>query len=257
MFSKTRVIIFTIYTYLVAVGLILGFPKGKPIAGDSLTLPIPHLSQSVGISIFWGLLTIGAGMFIWFWFGTDLFYHAFQPFTGMYEGNPQPASENILLDYLCSPPIIISINTAMNSHFKVAYFSCLSLASNLFPVLVGGLFMVKPSTDWIILLASICSYWAICIFILIYCISIPPTLPTRKQMLPRCILSLGNLVSFCYNSKLLTSCEFESVFTLNLPMDTKKHMECRLFLMEKEYEIFTYRADSRWQFEFDVVRDWA
>ena len=255
MFSKTRVIIFTIYTYLVAVGLILGFPKGKPIAGGSLTLPIPHLSQSVGIFIFRGLLTNGAGMFVWFWFGADLFYRASQPFAGMYEGNPQPASENILLDYLCSPPIIVSINAAMNSHFKVAYFSCLSLASNLFPVLVGGLFEVEPSTDGIVLLASVRSYWAICVFILVYCISIPLTLPTRKRILPRSILSLGDLVSFCYDSKLLTSPEFESAFTSNLPTDTKKHMECRLFLMEKKYEFFTYRTDSGWRFGFDVARD--
>ena len=254
-FSKTSVIGFTICAYLTAGGLILGFSKGELFAGGTLTIPIPQLSQSVGIIIFRVLLTSGAGLFDGFWSDADLFYRASQPFASMYEENPQSASENILLDYLCSPPIIVSINAAMNSHFKVAYFSCLLLASNLFPVLVGDLFVVEPSTDGIVLLASVRSYWATFAFILVYCISIPLTIPTRKRMLPRSILSLGDLVSFCYDSKLLTSPEFESAFTLNLPTDTKKHMECRLFLMEKEYEFFTYRADSGWRFGFDVARD--
>ena len=215
MLSKTLVILLTINAYLLALELILYYPWGKPIAGGLLTFPIPYLSQSVGIFIFRGLLTSHAGLFAWFWLGADQFYRASQPFASMYEGNPQPASENILLDYLCSPPIIVSINAAMNSHFKVAYFSCLSLASNLFPVLVGGLFVVEPSTDGIVLLASVRSYWEIFFFILVYCISIPLTLPTRKRMLPRRVLSLGDLISFFYDSKLLTGPEFESAFTLN------------------------------------------
>ena len=254
-FGKTMVIIFTIYACLAAVGLILGYSEGEHSAGGLLIIPIPRLSQFFGIHIFRGLLTSGAGLFVWFWLGADKFYRASQPFASMYEENPQSASENILLDYLCSPPIIVSINAAMNSHVKVTCFSCLSLASNLFPIMVGGLFVVEPSTDGIVLLASVRSYWIICAFILVYCISIPLTLPTRKRMLPRSILSLGDLVSFCYDSKLLTSPEFESAFTLNLPTDTKKHMECRLFLMERKYEFFTYRTDSGWRFGFDVARD--
>ena len=121
-FSKTSVIGFTICAYLTAGGLILGFSKGELFAGGTLTIPIPQLSQSVGIIIFRVLLTSGAGLFDGFWSDADLFYRASQPFASMYEENPQSASENILLDYLCSPPIIVSINAAMNSHFKVAYF---------------------------------------------------------------------------------------------------------------------------------------
>ena len=74
-------------------------------------------------------------------------------------------------------------------------------------------------------------------------------------MLPRNIFSLGDLASFSYDSKLLTSPEFESVFALDLPTDTRKHLECKLFLMEKKYEFFTYRTDLGWRCEFDVARD--
>ena len=203
-------IAFTIYAYTAAVVLICGFrlSEGKPIGGGLLTFHIPHLSQSVGIFIFRGLLTNCAGLFVWFWLVADLFHRASQPFAGMYKGNPQPASDTILLDYLCSLPIIVSIKAAMNRHIKVACFSFLSLASNLFPVLVGGLFVVEPSANGIVLLASVRSYYAICVFIFVYCISIPFTFPTRNCTLPRSILSLGDLVSFCYDSKLLTSPEY-------------------------------------------------
>ena len=50
-FGKTRVIIFTIYAYLVAVRLTLGFFKGKLFAGGSLTIPIPYLSQFFRIQL--------------------------------------------------------------------------------------------------------------------------------------------------------------------------------------------------------------
>ena len=101
-----------------------------------------------------GLLVICSEMFVWFWLKADRFYRASQPFAGMYEGNPRPASENIILDYLCCPPIIVSLNAAVNGHYKVAYFSCISLATNLFPVLVGGLFVFEPSVDGFVLLIS-------------------------------------------------------------------------------------------------------
>ena len=257
MFSKATVIIFTVYAYLAAVGLILGFSKGKPIIDGSLAFPVHHLSQPVGRFIFRALLTNASGLFGWFWLNADTSYRAIQPFAGMDKGNPQPASENILLDYLCSPPIIVSINAAMKGHLKVAYFSCLSLASNLFPVLVGGLFVVESSTDGIILLTSVRSYYAIYVFIFIYCISVPITFPTRTTMLPRSVLSLGDLASFCYDSRLLAGDEYESVFASSLPTDTRRHMECRLFLMEKKYEISTYRSDLGWRFGFDVARDGA
>ena len=159
-----------------------------------------------------GLLVICSEMFVWFWLKADRFYRASQPFAGMYEGNPRPASENIILDYLCCPPIIVSLNAAVNGHYKVAYFSCISLATNLFPVLVGGLFVFEPSVDGFVLLISARNYSAVCIFIIVYCISIPLAFPTRKRMLPRSILSPGDLVSFCYDSKLLTPENFAMSF---------------------------------------------
>ena len=272
MFSKGTVIVLTILACIIAGGLIFGLSKGvkperfspssliphiskKSVTGGSLAYPVPNLSQYAGVFIFRGLLTSFSGLFVWFWWSVDLFYRATQPFVGMDEGNPQPASENILLDYLCSPPIIVSINAAMNGHLRVAYFSFLSLASNLFPVLVGGLFVIDSSTGGSILIMSVQSYYAICAFIFVYCISIPITFPTRKRMLPRNILSLGDLASFCYDSKLLTGDEYESAFALNLPTDTRRHMECRLFLMEKKYEFFTYRTDTGWRIGFDVARN--
>ena len=246
-YSKTNVIFFSIFEFCCLVLLVTcGFIGGRGRDGFLVEFTF-HMSPALGRFIFRGLLTVFAGLIAQFWSSTDIFHRAVQPFVGMHEENPQLASENLLLDYLCCLPVLVSIKAATNGHRKVAYFSFLSLSSRLFPVLVGALFTITPLENKITVGASLRTYCAVSIFLLIYCISMPFAWPTRKRALPRAILSLADLISYCYDSKLLTGSEYESVFTLNRPIDTRRHMESRLFLMEEKYEFHAVG----WRVRFD------
>jgi len=250
-FSKPLCIVLAIISYGSAIALITCLARED--VRDGCTFHVPSISEPLARTFFRGFLTTLAGTFNLFWLSADTFYRATQPFAGMQRS--QPATENLLLDYLCCLPVAVSIKAATNSHWKVAYFSWLSLSANLFPILVSALFTSTSVGNGVIVTAPLRNFCVVFIFILIYCISIPFAWPTQKRMLPRSILSLGDLISFCYDSKLLASAEYEHVFALNRPTDTRRHMESRLFLKEERYKFHTYETSSGWRTGFDMVRE--
>jgi hypothetical protein len=75
-----------------------------------VTMSLPHANL-----LFQALPTSLSQLFTYFWSHVDIFHRSTQPFTSMYEG-PKRASESILLDYLCSLPVIVAIKAARKSH---------------------------------------------------------------------------------------------------------------------------------------------
>ena len=152
--------------------------------------------------LFQALPTFISQLFTYFWSHVDLFHRATQPFVGMYEKSKR-ASESILLDYVSAPPVIIAIKAARKSHWKVAYFSLLSLASNVLPTLVGTLFTTISSGSRVTVTVDIQKLSYVAAILLVYCISIPIAWPTRNRKLPRNVDSPTDLFCFCYSSQLL------------------------------------------------------
>jgi hypothetical protein len=212
------------------------------------------ISQSLANFIFRGLLTFLSSAFTVFWNIVDIFHRTTQAFAGMHDSLPQPASENFLLDYISLPPVIVSIKAAVKGHWKVAYFSSLALAMNLFPIMVGKVFNTVKTENGVAIRTSLRSLIGTAIFSLVFCISIPFAWPSQTRRLPRNILALGDLVSFCYDSQLLTNQDYASVFELNRPSDTKTHLECKVFLKEDKY-VFRVReqGEGHWRAGFDVA----
>jgi hypothetical protein len=239
-------IVWTIILYTAAAAVIFGLSSPGLKTGFRL-----HMTQTRARVIFRALITYLAQMTGLLWLSTDNFHRVMQPFVGMHP-IPGMADENILLDYPCCPPIIVSIKAAMKGHWKVAYFSLLSLARNLFPILVGALFIVFPTSTGVIVVTNLPTFYGVALFVFIYCISLPIAWPRRKRKcLPRPFAGLVDLISYSYHSSLLN--DPNSLFNLDKKTDTRKHMECRLFLAEKRYCFTDDKAGGGQHVGIDVL----
>ena len=243
-------IVWTIIFYSAAAAVIFGLSSPGLRTGFHI-----HTTQSRARFIFRALITFIAQITGFLWFSADNFHRAMQPFAGMHP-TPGPADDNLLLDYPCCPPIIVSIKAAMKGHWKVAYFSLLSLARNLFPILVGATFTIFPTNTGVIIITNLPTFYGVAIFVFIYCLSIPFAWPTSKRKcLSRPFMGLVDLISYSYDSSLLN--DPNSLFNLDKKTDTRKHIECRLFLAEKKYCFADDKAggDGGQRVGFDVLKE--
>ncbi|CAF9908849.1 hypothetical protein IMSHALPRED_007517 [Imshaugia aleurites] len=152
---------------------------------------------------------IGMLLFL-LWQPIDLYFRALQPFASLAHRDGASAEHSLLLDYNACLPIAVTIKALINRHYKVAYISFISLLSLTLPVLAGGVFtaqFVVKSQD-VRMIASMPGYYALVLFVAIYAISFIVIWPTRKRRLPHDISSLGQLVSFFYQSPLLAEAAF-------------------------------------------------
>ncbi|KAI9770740.1 MAG: hypothetical protein M1840_002990 [Geoglossum simile] len=190
-----------------------------------------NMSQGTATFLFRGLPTFLSQVYTAFlWYSADRFCRMSQAFDGMYK-EAQPASENILLGYQSDLPFVVSIKAAMNSHWRIAHLSAMSLLANILPVLVGAVFTVTPGTENITIRTSIIVFYAVFAFLCLYFISIPIAWPPRRRRLPRTIYTIADIISFCYASELV----MDPAFDLQRKEDTREHMECKLFLEEHKY----------------------
>ena len=152
---------------------------------------------------------IGMLLFL-LWQPIDLYFRALQPFASLAHRDGASAEQSLLLDYTACLPIEVTIKALINRHYKVAYISFISLLSLTLPILAGGIFtaqFVVKSQD-IRIIASMPGYYALVLFVAIYAVSFTIIWPTRKRRLPHDISTLGQLVSFVYQSPLLTERAF-------------------------------------------------
>lgn len=152
---------------------------------------------------------IGMLLFL-LWQPIDLYFRALQPFASLTHRDGASAEQSLLLDYTACLPVEVTIKALINGHYKVAYISFISLLSLTLPILAGGVFtaqFVVKSQD-IRMMASMPGYYALVLFVAIYAVSFLAIWPTRKRRLPHDISTLGQLISFVYQSSLLTERAF-------------------------------------------------
>lgn len=152
---------------------------------------------------------IGMLLFL-FWQPIDCYFRALQPFASLAHRDGASAEQSLLLDYTACLPIEVTIKALINRHFKVAYISFIGLLSLALPILAGGVFTAQfvVDTQDIRVVASMPGYYALVVFVAIYAISFTVIYPTRKRRLPHDIRTLGQLVSFVYESPLLAEAAF-------------------------------------------------
>lgn len=153
---------------------------------------------------------IGMILFL-LWQSIDHYFRALQPFANLSNTRGTTAEQSLLLDHNASLPIEISIKAALAGHYKVAWISFVSLLSATLPVLAGGVFTAQffPSSQDVRIAASISAYEALVVFTVIYALSFLVIWPGRKRHLPHDIRTLGQLVSFFYQSPLLGDAAFK------------------------------------------------
>ncbi|KAI4288932.1 MAG: hypothetical protein L6R35_001807 [Caloplaca aegaea] len=176
---------------------------------------LPSASTSQGFSpadFLYSFIPSFIGMILFLlWQSIDMYFRALQPFVslgGSTRGSP--ADESILLDYTACLPVEVTIKAALAGHYKVAWISFISLLSATLPVLSGGVFTAQyfiPSRE-VRVAASMPGYYGQVVFIIIYSLSFLMIWPTKKRRLPHDIRTLGQILSFVYESQLLNDSAF-------------------------------------------------
>ena len=139
------------------------------------------------------------------WQPIDLYFRALQPFSNLSQPGGASAENSLLLEYSAYAPIKITIKALLARHWKVAYISFISLLSITLPILGGGVFTAQyfPRDNQVRSAASMPAYDALVFFVVVYALSFLAIWPGRKRHLPHDIRTLGQLISFVYQSSLL------------------------------------------------------
>ncbi|KAL8782293.1 MAG: hypothetical protein Q9213_005528 [Squamulea squamosa] len=144
------------------------------------------------------------------WQPIDMYFRALQPFANLSHTRGGAADESLLLDYTACLPVEVTIKAALAGHYKVAWISFISLLSATLPVLSGGVFTAQyfiPRQE-VRVAASMSGYYALVAFVIIYSLSFLVVWPRQKRRLPHDIRTLGQLLSFVYESRLLNDAVF-------------------------------------------------
>lgn len=208
---------FVVAWIVIAVILMLAFVivsfVNKPVENGFLPLlPAPTTSQGFSPANFLYSFVpslIGLILFL-LWQPIDLYFRALQPFAALSNPRGATAENSLLLDYPARLPVEVTIKAALSGHYKVAYISLISIVSATIPVLAGGVFTAQffAATQDVRMAASLPGYTALVFFIVVYALSFLAIWPTHKRRLPHNISTLGQLISFVYQSPLLVDSIF-------------------------------------------------
>lgn len=232
---------------------------------------VMHVSYGRISFIFQFIPTFTMGLYTWFWDDTSLFICSTQPYINLI--SPQPASDNLLLDYSFQLPYIVTYSAMKNKHWKVARVSAVALLQRLLPILVGASIQI---TDWSIsrdshhyvVSASFPQFIIIIIWLLVYAVMIPYEFLEvgHKRNLPRNYHSIADILSWTYASRLLRkddSNEYEDGKLTGNPFNTVKssrpetsdrwydgfqserwYMEARLRMSCQKYQFGLYKSTT-------------
>lgn len=156
------------------------------------------------------------GMFLFLaWQPIDIYFRAVQPFVNLSHPNGAIAEHSLLLSYPSCYPLETTFLALINRDLKVAWISFISLMSATIPVLAGGVFtsLYFKEDQQIRVIGSMPAYYALVVFVTIYAASFLVVWPTRKRYLPHKIHTLADLLSFMYQSPLLTDTAFRATKT--------------------------------------------
>ncbi|ORY04972.1 hypothetical protein BCR34DRAFT_53491 [Clohesyomyces aquaticus] len=156
-----------------------------------------------------------------------------QPFANMYRKDAT-VSETLLLDYLWGIPGAVTVEALKKGHWKVAWISFLNLLSPIFPVLVGGLFVMTNTGPRIVFKVDESSFYCVFAFLVVYAITLPMMWPLQNRKLPRYCASIVDVMLLFWASKVMT----DPALDISGKNVEKKHLESKLLLKELERERF-------------------
>lgn len=166
----------------------------------------------------------------------------------MHSDSPQPAAENLLLDYNCALPYIVTYTALTNRHWKVARISALAPLQRLLPILVGGSISVVDNGDYTCTCsASLPLFIVIIIWLFVYVILIPYEILEAgyKRHLPRNYCSIADIVSWTYASKLLNE---GTLLEIDLEDEEKRdrwYFQAKIQVACKKYLFGMYKSSTR------------
>ncbi|OGE54249.1 hypothetical protein PENARI_c006G05551 [Penicillium arizonense] len=197
-------IVFALFIAFVAVSFINdaikgGFPPKLP------TLPSTSAFSSSNFLYSFVPALIGNVLFL-AWQPIDVYFRALQPYVELSSPSGASAEQSILLAYPSCYPIQVTILALLNRHFKVAWISLMCLISLAIPILAGGVFIALwyPSHDDIRISALMPAFYALIAFCALYAISFLVIWPGRRRYLPHDITTLADMMSYLYQSPLLS-----------------------------------------------------
>lgn len=206
--KDTMVVAWIVIAIVLAIAfVVVSFVNGAVKRGFLPRLPAPASTGGFSPANFlYSFLPSLIGMICFLlWQPIDLYFRALQPFSNLSQPGGATAEDSLLLEYPACAPIIITIKALLAGHWKVAYISFISLLSITLPVLAGGVFTAQyfPRDNQVRSAASMPAYDALVFFVLVYALSFLAIWPARKRHLPHDIRSLGQLISFVYQSSLV------------------------------------------------------
>ena len=193
--------------------LVVSFVNSAVEKGFLPLLPAPTTTEGFSPANFlYSFLPSLIGMLLFLlWQPIDQYFRALQPFANL-SSAPQgvSAARSLLLDYNACLPFETTIKALSAGSYKLAWISFTSLYSATLPVLAGGIFTAQFNvpTQSVRMAASMPGYEALVVFTVLYALSFLLIWPTRKRRLPHDISTLSQLVSYFYQSPLLTDPAF-------------------------------------------------
>ena len=145
------------------------------------------------------------------WQPVDMYHRALEPFARLARPQGATAEQSLLLNYTACLPVEVSVKAALAGHYRVAWISFVGLLSVTLPVLGGGLFTAEfnvPAQE-VREVATMPAYYALVVFTIIYAFSVVALWPNSKRYLPHDIRTVGDLVSFVYQSPMTNDNAFE------------------------------------------------
>jgi hypothetical protein len=198
------------------------------------TISMPYNWATVVFQFVPGFLV---SLYTWFWQDVDLFARSTQPFKGML--NPNPASENLLLDYNTLPPLVVTYAALKAGHGRVAWTSFMAMVQRLLPIITAGATTVVPRNNSAsTIYASKPLFIGIIIWLGLYCFLIPLEVfgwnLSRHYVdrhLPRSYSSISDLLSWSYASNILRSDDGDPFeVPVRQPKNKQWYMTTRLML---------------------------
>jgi hypothetical protein len=185
----------------------------------------------------------------------DLNMRFMQPFVEMLPIVQQPgqAAKTVLLDYITLSSLQVPLTAYANEHYKVSWFSTLNTISPLFPIFVGGLLTVSPTSngEHVHLSFSLSAYIGIMVSLVLYSISLPFGYPHAHRLLPRQFYSMADLIAMCYASRFMASPHLDITDSQRCP--SKAHMEARILNSRDEFKFGMYVGrDEKMHLGFDI-----
>jgi len=221
----------------------LNFNPQEIIARQSFPPTFAQYQAQVAASFIPALII---NMFSICWISGDRFYRTIQPIAGMFEaGN---ATETILLDYVGTFPPLAIIKAINKKHWRVAWFAFLAVSCTFAPLPVGSTFVYTPAASGVQITLVPAGLYASMAILSIYTLSLIFVRPPERYRLPHAIRNLADLLSYCYDSKVIDDPEF----SVQESTDEHVHLDSKVHLRKGRYQFGMYRGkDGRRHIGFD------